>query len=96
MKKVLLVTAAIMLIGGCASNNAEFDSLVAQAEKEIKVAKSMDFLWRDTEKVLAEAKKAQDAGEDAEATKLAKKALNQAKLAQKQAKDNANVRPVYR
>jgi len=95
MKKVLLVVAATVFVAGCATGPS-YDELAAQAKSEIKIAKSMDFLWRDTGKILKAAEKANAAGDSGKAKKLAQKALDQAKLAQQQAKDNANIKPYYK
>jgi hypothetical protein len=91
MKKTLLTAALTLALGGCAAMQQakEVDDLIAEAEKEIAAAKKTNFTWRDTEKFLGEAKKARDAGDMEGATKSAKKALGEAKLAQKQAQDNA-------
>ncbi|MBE9516121.1 MAG: SoxXA-binding protein [Proteobacteria bacterium] len=94
MKKSLIIAALTVALGACATG-PDPSTTIAEAEKEIKVAKSMNFLWRDTEKFLKQAKKAQKAGDNEKAGKLAKKALDQAKLAQKQAKDNKNAGPKY-
>lgn len=58
----------------------------------MKVAKKMNYLWRDTGKILKQAKKANDNGDSKKAMKLANKALSQAKMAQIQAKAEANPR----
>lgn len=95
MYKTIMLTASLALaLGGCAemdtkpasaaSSNPALAETIASAEKEIAAAKK-GSIWRDTEKFLEEAKKAQAAGKDDEAMKLAKKALKQAQLAQKQA-----------
>lgn len=58
----------------------------------MKVAKKMNYLWRDTGKILKKAKKANSEGDTKKAKKLANKALDQAKMAQMQAKAEANPR----
>ena len=95
MKKVLLVVAATVITAGCATGPS-YDELAAQAKSEIKIAKSMDFLWRDTEKSLKAAEKANAEGDSVKAKKLAQKALDQAKMAQQQAQDNAGAKPYYK
>lgn len=103
MKQTLILCAITLAITGCASsfNKEEYNQLVAQAENEIKLAGKTGFLWSNTEKFLKESKEAMDAATAAtdktireseyeKATKLAKKALSEAKMAQQQAKDNAN------
>lgn len=75
-----------------AAASPELDATIASAEKEIAVAKKANNLWRDTEKFLDEAKKAKAEGKNDDAMKLAKKALKEAQLAQKQAAAEANAK----
>lgn len=108
MKSKIILCAALTLgIAGCATvDKKEYDQLAKQAEDEVKIANKTGFLWKDTEKVLKESKEAMAAAEAAsdrttrqtnfdKAMKLAKRALQEAKLAQQQAKDNANAKPDY-
>ena len=112
MRKLLLTAAMAVVLGGCVTYDKlakETDDLIAQAEKEIKAANNVEYLWRDTEKFLknakktsAAAKKANSAGDSAKAKELAEKAKtlaatarDQALMAQQQAKDNANAAPRY-
>ena len=103
MKHTLILCAFTLAFVGCANtvNKAEYNQLAEQAENEIKLANKTGFLWSNTEKFLKESKEAMDAATAAndrvtrqseydKAMKLAKKALTEAKLAQQQAKDNAN------
>lgn len=103
MKQTLILCAITLALAGCASsiNKEEYDQLVAEAENEIKLASKTGFLWSNTEKFLTESKEAMAAATAAtdkavreseydKAMKLAKKALSEAKLAQQQARDNAN------
>ena len=107
MKHTLILCAITLAFVGCASivNRAEYNQLAEQAENEIKLANKTGFSWNSTEKFLKESREAMDAAlaasdrvtrekEYEKAMKLAKKALTEAKLAQQQAKDNAN--PVAR
>lgn len=102
MKQMLILCAITLAFVGCAStiNEKEYNELAAQAENEIKLANKTGFLWVNTEKFLKESKDAMGAAMAAndratreaeynKAMKLAKKALQEAKLAQQQAKDNA-------
>ena len=93
MRKIILVVLSMLAIAvaGCAAGAKykEYDQVVAQANKEMKLAKKADFLWRDTKKILKKSQKAKDNGDIDKALKLAKKALKQAQLAQKQAMDQA-------
>ena len=103
MKQTLILCAITLALVGCAGgiDQNEYNQLVAQAENEIKLANQTGFLWNNTEKFLTESKEAMAAATAAsdkatrekeydKAMKLAKKALSEAKLAQQQAKDNAN------
>lgn len=92
MKKAIIISLLALGLTACAGMRAdkEYNDLVAQAEKEIKLAKESGFLWTNTEKFLEDAKAAKEAGDTAKATSLVKKALDEAKLAQEQAKANAN------
>lgn len=103
MKQTLIMCAITIALVGCSSsiNRAEYNQLAEQAENEIKLANKTGFAWTNTEKFLEESKAAMNAAlaasdnatRDSEynkAMKLAKKALQEAKLAQQQAKDNAN------
>ncbi len=92
MKKAVIISLLALGLTACAGIRAdrEYNDLVAQAEKEIKLAKESGFLWTNTEKFMEEAKKAKEGGDTAKATGLVKKALDEAKLAQEQAKINAN------
>ena len=98
MRKTILISALAMTLAGCAGGGAssdDYNKLVAEAEAEIAVANKMGATWRDTEKFLDESKKEAKNGDMENATKLAQKALKQAKLAQEQAKAQANVKPWY-
>ncbi len=101
MKKILLMTAVAFALAACAGGeqkaaaDKEYTDLVAKAKAEIKLADQAGHTWRDTEKFLKDADAAMQAGDRDKAMKLAKKALKQAQLAQQQAKDNANVKPVF-
>lgn len=98
MKKIIISSALALAISGlvgCATSGPSFKEVVANAEKEMKVAKKMNYLWRDTGKFLKKAKKAKANGDSNKAMKLAKKALSQAKMAQMQAKAEANPKVSY-
>ena len=98
MKKALFITTLALALAGCAGGqqaDKEYDDLVAKAKAEIKLADQTTFTWRDNDKFLKSADEAMKAGDRDKAIKLAKKAIKQAQLAQKQAKDNANAKPVF-
>lgn len=92
MKKIVIVSLLALAVTGCAAMRAEreFNDLVSKAEAEIKLAQQSGFIWNNTEKFLQDAKDAKQAGDTDKATSLAKKALDEAKMAQDQAKINAN------
>jgi len=91
-KKTLLISAFAMVLSACGPNYdaMSYDELVANANKEIKAAKSMKYEWRDTGKILKKAAEAKKGGDEAKAKKLARQALDQALLAQEQAKAESN------
>lgn len=106
-----LATALALTVGACAQvppqaqkpaapaaatvSTAELDAVIASAEQEIAAAKKVDNLWRDTEKFLKDAKELKAAGKNDEAMKLARKALKEAQLAQKQAAAEVNAGPSF-
>ncbi len=85
-----LIPLALVLgtLAGCASNaketavdkgsRAETDQAIAAAEAAIAEAKANDWIWRDTEQFLEEAKDAASKGDDETAAKMANKARAQA------------------
>jgi hypothetical protein len=99
MKKTILTaaTVAVISLGGCAASDGgpSYGDLMAQTEAEMAKAKKMNYLWRDTGKLVDKAKAARADGDNPEAKKLLKKALKQAKLAQAQAMEQKNAGPVY-
>jgi outer membrane murein-binding lipoprotein Lpp len=103
MKQTLILCAITLALAGCAGgiDQNEYNQLATEAENEIKLASKTGFMWTGTEKFLTDSKAAMDAANAAsdkatreseynKAMKLAKKALSEAKMAQQQAKDNAN------
>ena len=99
MKKIILtaVSVAFLSMAGCAGTDSgpSYKDLLAQAESEMAKAKKAKFLWRDTGKLVKKAKAARADSDTAKAKKLLKKAISQAKMAQKQAMDQANAKPNY-
>ena len=100
MNKTILMTALAITLGGCASaqESARLSETVTAAEQEIAAAKKVNAnLWSDTEDTLKEVKDSQDLafGDKATATTKASRAQAEAKLAQKQAQDNALAKPFY-
>jgi len=91
-KQLVPVLLVLGLAAGCTStppapvhtdNMAEANQAIAGAKAAVAKAKSLDWIWRDTEKFLKEAEKEAAAGEGHQdaAIKLANKARNQAELA---------------
>lgn len=105
MKKALALSILVLALGGCATDEGapaksaaaagDYDQLNKQAKDEIALAKKSGFLWNNTEKFLKESEEAKKAGDMDKAMKLANKALKEAKLAQQQAKDQANPKPDF-
>ncbi len=101
MKKTLFITTLALALAGCTGDqqaakvDKEYDELVAKAKAEIALANKAGYTWRDTEKFLKDADEAMKAGDRDKAMKLVNKATKQAQLAQQQAKDNANAKPVF-
>lgn len=97
IKKTLLVSAFALALSACGPNYdaMNYDELVKHANKEIAAAKGMSFVWRDTEKILKKGLKAKKKGKAADAKVLVRKALDQALLAQKQAKSQSSPRVSY-
>ncbi len=96
MKKAIIFAALLALSACAGTQGPSYEEVVTQAKKEMKVAKSMDALWRDTGKFLKKADKAKKAGDDDKAMKLAKKALKQAQLAQAQGMAEMSAAPYYK
>lgn len=100
MNKTVLMTVLAVSLAGCASvqDSNALNEMITAADQEIAAAKKANVnLWDSTADLLKEAKTAQDLGlsDKADALKKAKKALMEAKLAQKQAQENANAAPRY-
>jgi hypothetical protein len=99
--KTISIAVTALLLTACASPDAmsvatdEYTRLSSQVEKEIAATEKTGFLWRDTEKLVADARTAQSQGKQDDALTLLRKALRQTQLAQKQAQDNANAGPTF-
>jgi len=89
-----VVTLAMGLATGCSSTGSKDsmaksgDPAVKQAISEAKAANSAatkgGYAWRDTGKIIKKAEEAMAKGDNAKATSLAKKALDQTEMAKKQ------------
>ena len=89
MKKVLLLLSMAALMPSAAllaDPAAASPSLIEQAEAARKEADALGFEWRDTSKLIKQAKEALDKGQKEESDKLASLALLQGKAAVAQAK----------
>src|SRR5690348_12509346 len=97
IRAVIAMTGIVLAAcaGGPTTEDDVFNRLAVQTDSEIRRAENTGFLWRDTEQVLADARKASREGRHNDAMELAQKALRQAQLAQQQAKDSANAVPSY-
>ncbi len=99
MLKALIVTILAAVLGACASGPTspadEFDRYAAQVEVKFRQVEKEGYLWRDSERLLDQARQARKTGRHDEAMTLARKAMRQAELAEQQAKDNASAAPVY-
>jgi len=88
-KQLVSVLMMLGLVVGCSStppapmqdNTAETTQAIDAAKSAIAKAKSLNWIWRDTEELLAEAEKEAAAGNSETAIKLAGKARSQADLA---------------
>ena len=80
---------SLALLGGCSSQatkdtskaSPEATAAITNASDAIKEANANDWIWRDTEKFLKQAKEAAASGDNAKAIKLADKARFQAETA---------------
>jgi len=96
MKNSTLIAAVLALsLPAYAMAAATLDETITAAEKEIAAAKKLNNIWLNTEKSFNEAKQLKTEGKNDEAMKLAKRALKEAQLAQKQAKDQPNPKPDF-
>ena len=74
------VAVAAIPLTACATSK-QLDNAMASADAAIAKAKANDWIWRDTEKFLGEAKKAAEAGDKQKAMELANRARAQAEIA---------------
>ena len=79
--------------GGGASDKDGVAAAIAAAEAALKKADAVGGGWRDTEKLIKEAKAALEKGELDSAMKLAKTAAEEGKLGEQQAMENKGVKP---
>lgn len=89
-RQLAILVLALGMAAGCASTpqepatpsvSAEATQAIDGAKAAIAQAKSLEWIWRDTEKFLSEAEAAAAEGDNATAIKMANKARSQAELA---------------
>lgn len=83
-KSLLIALCSIGLLAGCAATKPKSDSAIAEAKAAIAKNQSVQWIWRDTEKMLKQAEEAAAKGEQEKATALANEARLQAELALEQ------------
>ena len=79
--------------GGAATSKDGAAAAIAAAEAAMKKADSVGGGWRDTDKLIKDAKTALEKGEVDAAIKLAKTAQEEAKLSEQQAMENRGAKP---
>ena len=92
MKKTLFIASLALLASACANTQTaqipatpeNATSAIAAAEAASSKAASLGYQWRDTGKLIADAKKAVTAKDSAKAIELAQLALHQSENALKQ------------
>ena len=90
-KHLLIIALALGVASGCATTPQEptvapqtataASQMIADAKAAVAEAKALNWIWRDTEKFLADAEKAAADGDHDTALKLATKARNEAQMA---------------
>ncbi len=97
IKKIIHLTSAIVLASGMLSACSSMDSthsasaadVIAEAKQVTAQARAANYEWRDTGKLIKQAEKKLQAGDEAGALKLASQALEQSRIALRQAKIEA-------
>lgn len=93
--KLVILTFIIMSLGACSWFSSKSFATYEEAEQDataaINKAKSINYEWRDSRKMLKAAKKLNTAGKKDEAMAMVAKAKQQATLALAQAKDQSGV-----
>ena len=91
---VFIITVFFLQSGFSAESNKEISSkLIKDAKKTYKKVVKLNNAWRDTQKIIKKAEKAHSNKKYDKSTDLAKKALNQAKMAIEQ--HNSQKDPEY-
>ncbi len=100
MKKTATFTFIVTAFFGCASaptsemsKVTDLPTLLTQAQEAITKADSVGGEWRDTQKIIKQAKAEAEKGQTEQAMKLARKALKQAQLGYQQSISQQNAKP---
>ena len=99
MRKIAYITAVmgasllVACVGNTVADEKSFNASYEAAEAARKKAASVKYEWRDTAKILKQAKKAADKGDYETAEKLANKARMQGEMAVAQAKEQEQLWP---
>ena len=101
MKRLALLAAFVLAVGGCASmeggpegmSKDSVEKMINEAEQANKEAAAMDGEWRDADKMIKQAKASASKGDLQKAAKLAKEAMKQGELGQKQSMAEKNAKP---
>ena len=99
MKKLLIASAIAISLTACSSaptmTATDSQAAIAAAEYETQRAKELNYEWRDTGKILKEAKKAETEKNFAKAVKLAEQAKTQSSNAIKQYQSQKDAGPAF-
>ncbi|VAX06323.1 hypothetical protein MNBD_GAMMA25-1807 [hydrothermal vent metagenome] len=101
MKKLLIAASAALFLHACANNTPpvasgdDASAAISKAEQKVKMARDVNYEWRDTGKVIKKAKAALKKGDNKTAIKLANKASNQSDNALKQYAEQKNAGPNF-
>lgn len=86
VRSLVLASLTMSLVAGCASTSTQpmATDAITEAKAAIARANAVDWVWRDTEKMLKEAEAAAAKGDTQKANALANEARMQAELAMMQ------------
>jgi len=100
MKTLLLATSAALFLNACAStppatSEADASAAISMAEQKTQQARKVNYEWRDTGKIIKQAKAAAKKGDMDDAIKLANKASRQSDNALIQYAEQKNAKPSF-
>ena len=100
MKILLLAASAALFLHACAStpptaSSEEANAAISTAEQKTQQARDVNYEWRDTGKIIKQAKSALKKGEMDTAIKLANKASRQSDNALKQYAQQLDAGPSF-